>query len=168
MKVHIEKYNPKWPEQFEQESKKLRLELVSFTPKIEHIGSTSVKSLGAKPIIDILVGLSSFENTIDAVERIKLLGYTYVQEFEQSMPERKFFYKTIGGVKTHHIHMVLFSSPFWKRHLAFRNHLRSNEKDLKDYYELKFKLSNKEWKDSNEYAEAKNSFIRDIENKIQI
>ena len=76
----------------------------------------------------------------------------------------------IGGSfskqKTHQIHLVPIDSSFWKRHLAFREHLRKNKKVREDYYKLKKELSLKEWKNGDEYATAKNSFIRGVEKKL--
>lgn len=166
MKIKIEEYNPKWQDQFNEESHKLISILSGFKPTIEHIGSTSIKGLGAKPIIDILIGLPNFEEATEAVELIKTMQYQYVQEFESSMPNRRFFYKMEGTEKSHHIHMVQLESDFWKRHIAFRDNLRVNKKDFQDYYDLKLELSKLEWKDGNEYAAAKNTFIRAIEEKL--
>ena len=166
MKIIIEPYNPNWANQFEKESELISQVLKDHSPIIEHIGSTSVKGLGAKPIIDILIGFPNFDTSKDAIKKIEKLGYTYVQEYEKEMPFRRFFFKTKNHQRTHHIHLVQIDSTFWKRHLAFRNHLRENQKDREEYYKLKQELSLKDWKNGDEYASAKNSFIRGIEKKL--
>jgi GrpB-like predicted nucleotidyltransferase (UPF0157 family) len=97
---------------------------------------------------------------------IQKLGYNYIEEFEKEMPNRKFFFKIKDKKKSHHIHLVQLNSSFWNRHLAFRDHLRENTKDREEYFKLKMELSTKEWKDGNEYASAKNSFIRTVEKKL--
>ncbi|MEN8125894.1 MAG: GrpB family protein [Bacteroidota bacterium] len=166
MKIIIEPYDPKWKIKFKKESKLLINSIKEQGIKIEHIGSTSINGLGAKPIIDIVIGLKDFKTANNHISTIEKLGYKYVPKFENEMPYRRFFIKESNGKRTHHIHLVELKTEFWDRHLRFRNHLRSNNEDRDKYMELKMRLSEKDWNNGNEYADAKSEFIKDIENKI--
>tara|TARA_B100001769_G_C21698072_1_gene385555 strand:- start:53 stop:553 length:501 start_codon:yes stop_codon:yes gene_type:complete len=164
VKIIIEPYNPNWANQFEKESELISQVLKDHSPIIEHIGSTSVKDLGAKPIIDILIGFPHFINLDKAVKEIQKLNYNYVPEYETTFPDRRFFYKTKKETRTHHIHLVKHNSDFWKKHIAFRNHLRENKVDMLAYNQLKIDLSKQNWEDRNDYTHAKSEFIQKIEN----
>jgi GrpB-like predicted nucleotidyltransferase (UPF0157 family) len=164
MEIIVEPYNQNWPNQFEEESKLLSQVLKNHSPIIEHIGSTSVQNLGAKPIIDILIGFPSFIGIDKAVKEIQKLDYNYVPEYETTFPERRFFYKTKEETRTHHIHLVKYNSDFWTKHLAFRNHLRKNETDMLAYNKLKIDLSKQNWDERDDYTHAKSEFIQKIEN----
>tara|TARA_B100000809_G_C14758154_1_gene394746 strand:+ start:70 stop:570 length:501 start_codon:yes stop_codon:yes gene_type:complete len=163
VKIIIETYYPKWQLDFEKESKLLLNSIKEQGTKIEHIGSTSIKGLGAKPVIDIMIGLIDFNTANNHISAITELGYTYVSEFENEMPYRKFFTKEFNGKRSHHIHMVELKTEFWNRHLKFRNHLRLDNEDRDKYMDLKMNLAKREWTDVNEYASAKSEFIRNIE-----
>lgn len=166
MKVHITDYSPAWRKMFEREKQRLAIALKELGV-IEHIGSTSVVGLAAKPIIDILVGLHDFSIANETVPRLEALGYKYVPEYENVMPERRYLKKVAAGISTHHIHMVEINSEFWERHLFFRDFLRANQDVASEYAALKKTLAAVEWKDKNDFTEAKTAFIKNIENKAQ-
>jgi len=163
MKVTIVEYRPEWQRLFEREKELLQNVLGRDTTIIEHIGSTSVIGLAAKSIIDIMVGLHEFSIANSLVPKIKALGYDYIPEYEDTLPYRRFFSKKVQETATHHIHMVEIGSEFWERHLLFRNYLRENPQVAKEYASLKKELAEREWLDTNEYADAKTEFIRSIE-----
>jgi len=167
MKIIIEKYNPNWKTEFEYESQLLMDTIKEADAKIEHIGSTSVNGLGAKPIIDIMIGLADFNTANSHISTIESLRYKYVSQYENVMPYRRFFTKELNGKRTHHIHMVELNTEFWERHLKFRNHLRTHSEDREKYLELKLDLAKREWADGNEYADAKSEFIKGIEQKLE-
>ena len=166
MKVNIVPYNNEWSLLFEKIKKEINKSIVDNELIIEHIGSTSVKNLDSKPVIDILIGVSSDE--LDKyIDPIKKLGYTYIKEYEMEIPNRRFFFFEKNKKRIAHIHLVKQNSRWFKRHIAFRNELRSNEIIRKKYQKLKYSLSEKEWKDGNEYADAKKTFIRSVEKMIK-
>lgn len=165
MKIFIEEYNPDWKVKFQKEKELLVAALSGVKCQIEHIGSTSVEGLGAKPIIDILIGLDEFSIANEQINKLIAIGYQYIDKYEDIMPDRRFLIKENNGVRIHHIHMVEINSEFWQRHLAFRDYLVNNPTDMIDYHNLKRKLSVQDWKDMNEYAAAKSAFIKDIEKK---
>lgn len=164
MKVIIEEYNPEWSKMFAKEKQVLSA-ILPNPVRIEHIGSTSIEGLGAKPVIDIMIGLNDFSTVDTLIPHIKSVAYNYVSEFESQMPYRRFFTKDSNGVRTHHIHMVEANTEFWHRHLAFRDYLRAHVVDKDAYYKLKKELFLLEWRDTSEYAQAKTFFIRNIEQK---
>ena len=164
MKINIVKYNPNWANIFHQT--KLQLEKVFPETDIVHIGSTSVDGLMSKPIIDILIGVPKQTTLDDYIDAISSLGFTYISEFEKDIPNRRFFIFEINNKKTHHIHLVKKDTDWFKRHITFRDELRENKKVKFDYQSLKLQLATKDWKSGDEYAEAKSSFIRSVENSI--
>jgi len=189
MKIIFEKYNPKWINDFENIKNEL-LELIGFVnPRIEHIGSTSVEGLSAKPIIDILVGVSSEENLEEPIIPLTNNNYIYYERFNREMPYRRFFIKhkinpiifSLPQIITEkdkivesteerssrlaHIHIMPINSEHWIRHIAFRDYLKTHPHIKNQYQSLKELLSNKEWTDGNEYNTAKNHFIKTEENK---
>lgn len=163
MKIILSEYNSDWPAAFKQEKKTLQISLSSSNPSIEHVGSTSVPNLIAKPVIDIMMGLPDFAQADSLVPCIQQLGYTYFSQYGDVMPYRRFFKKQNGDIVTHHIHMIETGSEFWVRHLLFRDYLRDNTSVTADYARLKLNLAQQDWKDVNEYADAKTDFIRDVE-----
>lgn len=167
LKIIIEKYNINWRTKFEEEFSLLMNSIKESDIKIEHIGSTSVDGLAAKPIIDIMIGLKDFNTADNHISSIESLGYNYISKYEDLMPYRRFFTKESNGKRTHHIHMVGYKTEFWNRHLRFRNHLRINNEDRDKYLELKMDLAKREWANGNEYADAKSEFINEIEEKTK-
>ena len=165
MKIFIEEYNAEWKDKFREEKERIAKSLSGITFHIEHIGSTSIDGLGAKPIIDILIGLEDFSIANLQINKLAALGYQYLNQYEDVMPYRRFFIKQTAGISTFHIHMVQINSEFWNRHLAFRNYLRNNPTEKMEYYLLKKELAQRDWNDVNEYANAKTEFIKRIERK---
>ena len=161
MKIVLVEYDPEWSSIYEKEKQLLQSILDGMELRIEHIGSTSVKGLGAKPIIDVMPGLRDFERDKDElVKRMKDAGYNYVDKFEDVMPYRRYFNKPgEGKITSYHIHCVGIGGYFWTRHLAFRNYLREFDDVRDEYFRVKKELSLREWGDSNDYALAKTDFI---------
>jgi GrpB-like predicted nucleotidyltransferase (UPF0157 family) len=151
---------------FEAEKRALFGALESVDPVIEHMGSTSVPNLIAKPIIDIMIGLPDFSAADSLVPVIRHMGYTYYPQYEDVMPYRRFFKKVNAeGETTHHIHMVQKDTEFWIRHLQFRDYLRLHSETADEYGLLKQQLAEQNWADTNDYADAKTDFIRAVEKK---
>ena len=167
MKIKLEKHNTNWTNIFQKLKYKITNNINENNISIEHIGSTSVNNLASKPIIDILIGINS-NNLDNYITPIINLGFTYMKEYEKEIPNRRFFFLENNSKRIAHIHLVEINSRWYKRHIAFRNELRSNEVTKKEYENLKYKLATREWEDGNEYADAKTKFIRSIEKKLII
>jgi GrpB-like predicted nucleotidyltransferase (UPF0157 family) len=162
MKVLLTPYSSSWPRGFEAE-KTLLQQQISLPIKIEHIGSTSVVGLCAKPIIDILIGVDDESQLDIPVPEIQDLGYQYISRYEDELPYRRFFVKENDAVRTHQIHMVAYKSTFWIRHLQFRDYLRAHAEVAEEYAALKRQLAEQDWESVNDYADAKTAFIRRVE-----
>ncbi|MEN8187858.1 MAG: GrpB family protein [Bacteroidota bacterium] len=167
MKITIEPYNPKWRTEFKKEQTLLLDSIEESGIRIEHIGSTSVEGLAAKPVIDIMIGINDFKTAGQHIKTIENLGYRYIPDYEDVMPCRRFFIKESNGNRTHHIHMVALDSDFWKRHLKFRDHLRVDEEDRNKYQEFKIKLAKKNWNNRDDYTDAKSEIIKKILKKVE-
>ncbi len=161
--VVIESYNSDWPRFFEEEKKRLEAVFSGCLVSIEHIGSTAVAGLDAKPIIDIMLGVESFSVIEERLSALGDLAYVYMPQYEDEMPERRFFYKEIEGKRSHHLHAVEIDSDFWKRHLLFRDYLRTHPEALLEYANLKHKLAREFREDREAYTDAKSDFIERIQ-----
>jgi GrpB-like predicted nucleotidyltransferase (UPF0157 family) len=163
--IVIEPYNPAWVTAFQNEAVMIHLVVGRYITVIEHIGSTSVPGLAAKPIIDILIGVKTLADTPHFVPFLNGLGYLYKPEFEVDLPERRYLYKTKDGLDTFHLHMVEPDTAFFRRHIAFRDYLRSHPETAAEYADLKIKLAQRFGADREGYTNAKTAFIKDIETK---
>jgi GrpB-like predicted nucleotidyltransferase (UPF0157 family) len=162
--IRIGNYNPRWPAMFEAERVRLVSVVGDWVDGIEHIGSTSVPGLAAKPVIDILMGVRTLADAdSNCIEPVRGLGYEYVPQFETVMPFRRYFRRlTPDGIHSHHIHLVEKESDFWERHLLFRDYLRAHPECAREYEQLKRRLA-PQFSDVNDYAAAKTAFIRATE-----
>ena len=165
--VAVVPYNPLWPDLFKQE----RLHLLSCLPsglitRIEHFGSTAVPGLSAKPIVDILVEVTSLEETRNEIVPIlEAQGYDYFwrPSFGDDIPPfyAWFIKRDRNGNRTHHIHMVETDFEHWDR-LLFRDYLIENPNIAQEYVDLKEELSRTNRGDRVVYTQAKGDFIKKI------
>ncbi|WP_061860146.1 GrpB family protein [Priestia megaterium] len=163
--VVIEKYTSSWALSFKEEQKFLRGIMSNKAISIEHIGSTSVKGLGAKPILDIMVGVRNLEEVDDFIEPLSNIGYEHV--FHREFPNRRFFRKGLWRAGTHHLHIYKYESEEWNNNILFRDYLRKYT-DIRDQYnQLKLKLAQKYTFDRVAYTEAKAPFITDVIQKAK-
>ncbi len=165
-KIIIAAYNPEWPNLFFHEKTLLIAALNEWDIAIEHIGSTAIPSLSAKPVIDILMGVSHLTDVNDSfIKKLQMLGYEYVPEYEKEIPERRYFRKNnADGVRTHQIHVCAKDSEFWHKHIFFRDYLRKHSEVAQEYEKLKRALA-EHHTDTQEYARAKTDFVHNILNK---
>ncbi len=155
MKVFLSDYNPEWVNLFQKEKKLISDKLGDKIVTVEHIGSTSVPGLGAKPIVDILLGVRKISDADEFIPKMLELGYEYRNNFENVMPYRRYFTKP----GYYHVHTVEVTSEFWRRHLLFRDYMRAHDEIRDAYYKTKKELAEREWNDTNDYALAKTEFI---------
>jgi GrpB-like predicted nucleotidyltransferase (UPF0157 family) len=163
--VEIAAYDPAWPDAFDRERTAIVAALGDLAPAIEHMGSTAVPGLGAKPIIDIMVGLRELADHARCVAPLQSLGYEHKGEY--GIPNRHYFRKPVVGPRTHQVHMVEQSSDFWERQLLFRDYLLANPDEAAAYDRLKRELAPRFGTDVDGYAEAKTEFIRAAEAKAR-
>lgn len=160
-------YDPRWPALFESERALLAdaLAVLHPAPRIEHVGSTAVPGLAAKPVVDIMIGVAHLDDLDRLVEPLRRLGYEYVPELEVSMPNRRYFRRNNArGERVIQVHAVVVESPFWHRHLRFRDHLRTHPEDAAAYARLKRELADTH-ATTHAYTFAKSAFIREVETR---
>lgn len=156
-RIELVDYDPTWAELFEREQGVLAPVFDGKAVGIEHIGSTSVPGLCAKPIVDVLVGLRELRLTDEQVEDMQRLGYDYLGE--HGLPGRLFFRKE---PRTHHVHVVEHGGEVWDRQITFRDALRADADERRRYDEFKRRLA-AEGHPRETYAELKTPFIREVE-----
>ena len=161
-------YDEAWPSLFEEERARIERAIGPWAEEIEHVGSTAVPGLAAKPIIDIMVGVKSLENSPIRVERRVSIGYEHVPAFVQVLPFRRYFRKMREGRRTHQVHLVERSNTeWWDRHLLFRDYLRVHPEVAEEYARLKYELSNRFGEDREAYTDAKTEFISEVVRRAQ-
>jgi GrpB-like predicted nucleotidyltransferase (UPF0157 family) len=164
--IEVVAYDERWVERFAVAERELRVALAPFVVEIEHIGSTAVPGLAAKPVIDIQVGVQTLDDSAEIVSAVESLSYEYVPEFEDELPDRRYFRRWDGGRRSHQIHLVERSNTeWWDRHVRFRDWLRDHDDDRLRYAELKTNLASTHRDDRRAYTDAKSGFIRAIEQK---
>lgn len=163
-KVQVIPHDPNWHSLFETESKQVTIALGENVMKIHHIGSTSISSIYAKPIIDILVEVNSILKVDQNNSQMRSLGYQCMGEF--GIQNRRFFLKdNLDEIRTHHIHVFEVDSPQVKRHLTFRDYLNNHLEDAELYSSLKRSLAEQYPNDIESYMDGKHDFIQEIDRK---
>lgn len=161
MNVIVEAYNEAWVKNYTNESRKIREIVGDNLVQIYHIGSTSVPGLSAKPVIDMLLVVTSLEDLDRIADKFELLDYEVMGEF--GMTGRR-YYRKGGDNRTHQIHAFHVSNLFdIERHLIFRDYLRCHTEDRDEYGELKKNLANSNPKDIDSYGDGKDSLVKRIE-----
>jgi GrpB-like predicted nucleotidyltransferase (UPF0157 family) len=161
--VILSPYNPDWTSAYEKERQAILNTAGPWIYEVQHIGSTSIPGLIAKPIIDILAAITSLDDAVHIHSPLVGSGYTYVPDYEDKLPERRFFNKHFLGNDGFHLHVVEKGSNFWRRHLAFRDYLISHPDAANEYAELKTKLAGVYRNDRVQYTDQKSDFIQKIE-----
>lgn len=164
--IEVSIHDPKWPLYFEEEKEALIKTLGTTLVSIEHIGSTAIASIKAKPVIDIMIGVQQINSfSKSAIKAIESLGYKYNSVFETEFPNRRYFQKNNSeGVRTHQIHLVNYPSAWFEKHVLFRDYLRKYENHAREYENLKLSLA-KQFDDTVLYANAKTEFCAQINYK---
>jgi GrpB-like predicted nucleotidyltransferase (UPF0157 family) len=160
-RVEIVPYDPGWPMMFEQEATRIREACGHWLLAIEHIGSTAVPGLAAKPILDIMPGVDTIDDAINCIEPMAGLGYEHLGEF--GIPGREFFVLKHNHRRVAHVHMFAIGCPDWHRHIVFRDLLRADSSKRQQYQVLKQELAAMYADDRERYAERKTEFIRAIQ-----
>ena len=136
--VRIVTYDARWPILFASESERIRVALGPDLPlAIEHIGSTAVPDLAAKPVLDLMGGYPAGAQVSSYTDALVRAGYTH--RGEQGIPGREFF--RWGEPRAYHLHLAAQHGTFWREHLAFRDALRSRPELRDGYAALKLELA---------------------------
>ena len=161
--VILKPYDPEWPLAFQAESEKVMAALGHVVDGgvldgLEHMGSTSVSGLLAKPTIDIMGRIHPYPPSAEVVRALQELGYT--SQGEYGLPGRSYFTK---GPHDVHLHLVSFESGHWERHLVLRDYLRANLSACKRYAAVKTELAARYREDRPAYQAGKTDLITQLE-----
>jgi len=158
--VELVEYDPSWPSQFADEERAIRAVLGDLAAgPIEHVGSTAIPGVDAKPIIDIMVGVHDLEHSIAIVPLLSQLGYLYHPYRAEVM---HWFCKPSPSFRTHHVHAVPVGSLLWQERLAFRDYLRAHAETAMAYVQLKRQLALQHPHDREAYTQAKGPFVAGV------
>ena len=159
--IKVEKYNPEWKKEFEKAKFFYKELLKDIDPKIVHVGSTSVKGMWAKPILDIDIIVS---NTLGSNKVIKLLegvGYTHIGNMGVKGREAFKYSNDNQNIKwmKHNLYVCISGNENLKNHLLLKKHLQNNKDALEEYSKLKYELAKKYPDDINSYVDGKTELI---------
>jgi NAD-dependent deacetylase len=152
--VEVAEYDPAWPKLYEEEAERIRTALGDLVVEIEHMGSTAVEGLAAKPVIDISVGLDRLELGAAQIRRMEALGYDYRGVY--GLPGRLYFHRP-GS----HVHVVERGGEHWHRHRAFRDYLRAHPDEVDRYAQEKRRIGAVA-AGTQDYWERKQPFMDDL------
>src|SRR5215469_5399172 len=156
--IRIVDYDPAWPEIFRQEAERVRSALGERVLRLEHVGSTSVPGLGAKPIVDMLLEIADSADEVRYVAPLEPAGYElHIREPEWH--EHRMFKDRAGRI---HLHVFSAGCPEIARMVRFRDWLREHPEDRAVYESTKRELAQQEWSSGQDYADAKTTVVEEI------
>lgn len=157
-RVRLVDYDRHWPLLFDAEVERI-MQACGVRPlKLEHVGSTAVPGLCAKPVLDILGGRPAETAARDYILPLLEAGYAY--RGEQGVPGREFFRR--GQPRAYHLHLVAQDGALWRRYLAFRDYLRTHPTIAHQYADLKRVLAARFPRDREAYIDGKGQFVLDV------
>ena len=159
-KVEIVEYASAWTEAFKTEKTVLLNALGDEVIEIEHVGSTAIAKMVAKPTIDMMLGLKVLNPVEHYLHTLQEIGYQFRPS--HPVPGRLHFAKIGQTLRTHNLSLTKYGSLFWKEHLLFRDYLQCNSEAAEAYRELKLRLAEAYPDDTIRYTEGKNEFIEQV------
>ena len=157
-RIEVADYDPAWPGLFQREADRIRMVLGQQVVQLEHVGSTSVPGLAAKPIIDILLVVPDSGDEPAYVPDLEAAGYVLVireAEWQQ--------HRVLKGPDTNvNLHVYSPGSPEIERYLIFRDRLRRDPADRERYQRIKRELAQRDWRYVQQYADAKTEVVEEI------
>jgi GrpB-like predicted nucleotidyltransferase (UPF0157 family) len=160
--ILITPYSNDWPRYFAEAQEQLAAAFGSIPVLIEHIGSTAIPGLVAKPVIDVLLGAESLAAIEEKTEALQGLRFNYIRKYEAEVPLRRYFVRPAAASPRVDLHAVVYGSRFWREHLVFREALRTDPVLALEYAELKMWLASQFSDDRMSYSAAKAPFIRSV------
>lgn len=157
-------FDPNWAIKFKEEKKAIVERLEESIVSIDHIGSTAIPNIVAKPVIDILIGIKSLDQSEKISSTMKELGYEYVEQIESHFPERRLFFKppTSKGKRQFNVHIWEHQSTGWKEMLLFRDYLLSHPESAKEYEFVKKYLAKRFPNNETAYSIGKEGYMQVI------
>ena len=157
--IQIVPYDPRWPIEFARLRDCLLEAIGHLALTVEHVGSTAVPGLPAKPILDIDVVVGSAEHVPEAVARLAEIGYKHVGDL--GIKGREAF-EGPSGTAVHHLYVVVQGSEPWRNHIQFRDYLREHPESAEAYAKLKRSLADKFQNNREKYTSAKTEFVEEV------
>ncbi|MGA4839307.1 GrpB family protein [Streptomyces sp. G45] len=164
-RITLREYDPRWPEAFARQAARMRAALGGLAHGVEHVGSTSVPGLPAKPIIDMLLTVPDSGAEPDYLPALEGLGFTLAirePEWYEHRVLRKRLTAADDGADSVNLHVLSAGCPEADRMLLFRDHLRAHEDDRALYAATKRALSERTWEYVQNYADAKSDVVAAI------
>lgn len=162
--VQLQEHQPEWASIAQEATQKLQALLGEIAIDIQHIGSTSITHIKAKPIIDLAIAVENFDEIRRLFPKLEAAGFYHVPELDQDW--QLFLGCNVGNsdTRTHHIHIVRNGGKEWKEYIKFRDYLNESKEDALNYQELKIELQSKFSHNRAAYTEGKAEFIRRLLN----
>ncbi|HUN91183.1 MAG TPA: GrpB family protein [Burkholderiaceae bacterium] len=157
--VVIVPYRPSWQARFHVEADLLRVALADLNPRLEHIGSTAVTGLAARPIVDMVVGVAKLSDRPAMIERLRNYGYQPDPDQVGAPPALRCLVRMVRELPTHQVHVVEAYGDLWHQLLLFRDLLRSDPLLAAEYEGLKRRLARTHATSAFAYMSAKTDFI---------
>jgi GrpB-like predicted nucleotidyltransferase (UPF0157 family) len=155
-------HHKSWVPFFEKEKTRILKSIPSMN--VEHVGSTAIPSISAKPIIDIALGIKKIKDFNKYKNKLKKLGFEYHDN--RGTQFNKFFTKGPAECRTIYVHLVRYNGKIWKKYIGFRDKLNNNKQLALQYNKLKQKLATK-FENRDFYTKAKSEFIEMVhKNKL--
>ena len=161
--IRIVVHDPSWPSAATAEMRRIEAALGELVVRLEHIGSTAVVGLAAKPIIDLQLAVEDLDATERYAEPLQRLGYLFA--FDPDSPQRRFFARPRERPRTHHLHVCAAGSATEFRHLAVRDYLRSHDEEAAAYATLKRNVAQRHPLDRLAYMNGKHQHVSALENR---
>ena len=156
--VYLEPHQEEWERAAEETIQTLKSILGSVSADIQHIGSTSIKTISAKPIIDIAIAVNDFDGILSMREELRQNGVIY--RFEESPRQLLFVMGDFEkDTRSHHIHVVLYGSDEWNNYINFRDYLNSSIEAAREYEAVKLRLAEQYPDDRIAYTDGKQEVI---------
>ncbi len=161
--VRVVPYDSNWPSLFARGRILVKEVVGRWVESIEHVGSTAIYGLDAKPVVDLMVGLRSMYDAGSCEGPLTNLGYSYWAEGAE--PHHRLFVRFANPertARTHNLHLVEARGRYWKEHLLFRDYLRDHPETAPEYVRLKYELADRHRSNREAYTTAKTDFVSRI------
>lgn len=151
-------YSPRWAELYELEAREIRAVLGNLARDVQHVGSTAIPGIFAKPILDIAVGIDRLDGYRECLTPLALIGYEHAPW--AGLRDDEVFGK--GADRTHLLHIVEFGGDKWRAYVQFRDRLRADIDLARKYEQLKIAMSDAHPSGRAAYTASKHNFIREV------
>jgi GrpB-like predicted nucleotidyltransferase (UPF0157 family) len=160
--VELIDHQPDWEKNAVETIEFLKKTFGNIIIDIQHIGSTAIKNIKAKPIIDIVVGINDFDYLDNNINKLDKNGIIHRPRNDQNEYRMYVIGNMEKEIRTHHIHVVKHNGEEWNNQLNFRDYMNNNYDELKNYEKLKIKLLKENKENRENYTKSKDNFIMEI------